>query len=54
MYLLNCYNVTEDEWLYADDEVPFAHTEDIEDREEAEKRYEELKAEFPYVQLVED
>jgi len=54
MYLLNCYNVTENECLYADEEVPFAHTEDIEDKDEAEKRYEELKVEFSYVQLVED
>lgn len=53
MYLINCFNVTEEEWINNDD-VEFAYTEDIEDKEEANKRYKELCEQFPYVQLEED
>ena len=53
MYLINCYDVTEKEWLETDD-VPFAYTEDIEDEEEAKERYKILKEQYKYVQLEED
>jgi len=52
--MINCYNVTEEEWYDADDEVPIIEWYDIEDKREAEKKAAALRKRYPFVQLEEN
>ena len=54
MFMINCFNVSEDEWLYADEDVEFAATFDVEDEQEAKELVEKLKEEYKYVQCNEN
>ena len=52
MFMINCYNVTEDEWYEVDD-VPIIECHDVEDEQEAMELKDRLEANYLYVQLIE-